>query len=85
MHTQLWSHGSNCVKVCAQHTGLKFLLKESSCFLNLCYQDSRDILTRIEKAYRKVASRSTCYYSGNQVFRGATNCDMSLNETCFYS
>ena len=35
--------------------------------------------------YRKVASRSTCYYSGNQVFGGATNRDMSLIETCFYS
>ena len=35
--------------------------------------------------YRKVASRSTCHYSGNQVFGGATNRDMSLNETCFYS
>ena len=35
--------------------------------------------------YRKVASRSTCYYSENQVFGGATNRDMSLNETCFYS
>ena len=35
--------------------------------------------------YRKVASRSTCYYSGNQVFGGATNQDMSLNQTCFYS
>ena len=23
--------------------------------------------------YRKVASRSTCYYSGNRVFGGATN------------
>ena len=35
--------------------------------------------------YRKVASRSTCYYSKNQVLGGATNRDMSLNETCFYS
>ena len=35
--------------------------------------------------YRKVASRSTCYYSENQVFGGATNRDMSLNETCYYS
>ena len=35
--------------------------------------------------YRKVASRSTCYYSENQVFGGATNQDMSLNETCYYS
>ena len=38
-----------------------------------------------EKTYRKVASRSTYYYSENQVFGGATNRDMSLNETCFYS
>ena len=38
-----------------------------------------------EFIYRKVASRSTCYYSGNQVFGGATNQDMSLNETCFSS
>ena len=30
--------------------------------------------------YRKVASRSTCYYSENQVFGGATNQDMSLNK-----
>ena len=37
------------------------------------------------KKYRKVASRSTCYYSENQVFGGATNRDMSLNETCYYS
>ena len=35
--------------------------------------------------YRKVASRSTCYQSGNLVFWGATNQDMSLNETCLYS
>ena len=35
--------------------------------------------------YRKVASRSTCYYSENQVFGGATNQDMSLNKTCYYS
>ena len=35
--------------------------------------------------YRKVASRSTCYYSENQVLGGATNRDMSLNETCYYS
>ena len=35
--------------------------------------------------HRKVASRSTCYYSENQVFGGATNREMSLNETCFYS
>jgi hypothetical protein len=35
--------------------------------------------------YRKVANRSTCYYSENQVFGGATNRDMSLTETCFYS
>ena len=35
--------------------------------------------------YRKVVSRSTCYFSGNQVFGSATNQDMSLNETCFYS
>ena len=35
--------------------------------------------------HRKVASRSTCYYSENQVFVGATNRDMSLNETCYYS
>ena len=35
--------------------------------------------------YRKVESRSTCYYSGNQVFGGARKWDMSLNETCFYS
>ena len=33
--------------------------------------------------YSKVASRNTCYYSENQVFGGATNQDMSLNETCF--
>jgi hypothetical protein len=33
--------------------------------------------------YRKVASRSTCYYSGNQVFEGATNRDMSLNKGPF--
>ena len=35
--------------------------------------------------YRKVANRSTSCYSGNLVFGGATNRDMSLNETCFYS
>ena len=35
--------------------------------------------------YRKVASRSMCYYLGNRFFGGATNWDMSLNETCFYS
>ena len=35
--------------------------------------------------YRKVVSRSTCYYSENQVFGGATNRDMALNETCLYS
>ena len=35
--------------------------------------------------YRKLESKSTCYYSGNQVFGGATNRDMSLNETCYYS
>ena len=35
--------------------------------------------------YCKVTSRSTCYYSENQVFGGATNRDMSLTETCFYS
>ena len=35
--------------------------------------------------YHKVPSRSTCYYSENQVFGGATNRDMSLNKTCFYS
>ena len=34
--------------------------------------------------YHNVASRSTCCYSGNLVFGGATNQDMSLNETCFY-
>ena len=33
----------------------------------------------------KVTSRSTCYYSENQVSGGATNRDMSLKETCFYS
>ena len=27
----------------------------------------------------------TCYYTENQGFEGATNQDMSLNETCFYS
>ena len=27
----------------------------------------------------------TCYYIENQVFGGATNRDMSLIETCFYS
>ena len=35
--------------------------------------------------YRKNASRSTCYNSENQVFGGATNRDMLLNETCLYS
>ena len=35
--------------------------------------------------YCKFASRSTCYYSGNQDFGGATNQDMSLNNTFFYS
>ena len=34
--------------------------------------------------YRKVVSRSTCYYSENQFFGGATNCDMLLNEACLY-
>ena len=37
------------------------------------------------EGYRKIASRSTCYYSENQVFGSATNRDMSLNETCYYS
>ena len=45
---------------------------------------SKSFLPLILK-YHKVASRSMCYYSGNQVFGGATNRDMSLNETCFYS
>ena len=27
----------------------------------------------------------TCYYTENQDFGGATNQDMSLNETCLYS
>ena len=35
--------------------------------------------------YRIVASTNRCYYSENQVFGGATNQDMSLNETCYYS
>ena len=34
--------------------------------------------------YRKVASRSTCYYSGNKFLGGATNRDMPLNKMCFY-
>ena len=38
----------------------------------------------VNNKYRKVAI-VTCYYSENQVFGGATNRDMSLNETCFYS
>ena len=38
-----------------------------------------------DSIYRKVASRSTCYYSENQDFGGATNRDMSLNDTCYYS
>ena len=38
-----------------------------------------------EKTYHKVANRNTCYYLENQVFGGATNQDMSLNETCLYS
>ena len=33
--------------------------------------------------YRKVVSRSMCYYSKN--LWGATNRDMSLIKTCFYS
>ena len=32
-----------------------------------------------------VASRNKCYYSGTQIFGGATNQDMLLNKTCFYS
>ena len=40
---------------------------------------------RNQNRYRKVASRSTCYYSENQAFGGATNRDMSLKETCFFS
>jgi hypothetical protein len=40
---------------------------------------------RAVSIYRKVTSRSICYYSENQVFEGATNRDMSLNKTCFYS
>ena len=35
--------------------------------------------------YCIVASRNKCYYSGTQIFGGATNQDMLLNKTCFYS
>ena len=51
--------------------------------LNTNYKPSK--LSPTPSTYRKVASRSTCYYSENQVFGGATNWDMSLTETCFYS
>ena len=40
--------------------------------------------SHIHSQYRKVASRSTCYYSENQVFGGATIRDMSLNEMCLF-
>ena len=38
-------------------------------------------LVKMSSIYRKVANRSMCYYSGNQVFGGATNRDMPLNKT----
>ena len=47
--------------------------------------DNETPYNKLEHIYHKVASRSTCYYSENQVFGGATNRDMSLNETCYYS
>ena len=42
--------------------------------LLVCKDESmfKDILLN-QREYRKVASRSTCYYSENQVFGGATN------------
>ena len=44
------------------------------------------ILVKVENSdYSIVASRNTCYYSGNQVFGGASNPYMLLNEKCFYS
>ena len=57
---------------------LYFILDLTSC----C---GKNFIKAKKDHYRKVASRSTCYYSENQVFRGATNQDMSLTETCFYS
>ena len=57
------------------------------CTLQLCNPWQYALLNCVRKflRYRKVASRSTCYYSENQVLGGATNRDMSLNKTCFYS
>ena len=58
---------------------LEFVLNCKRCMPNI----TKSAYALCSTIYPIVASRNTCYYSGNQVFGGVTNWDMSLNGTFF--
>ena len=75
-----WHNGVKSIIIHCKYSGKWYTVKDCT-LIKYCLKCSETTVI----TYRNVVSRNTCYYSENQIIGGATNQDMSLNETCFYS